>query len=154
MARATDSTCQDYSHLLEPDESPYRWDVFLRSLPSAKELAAMGTNLIEFRWLLIGRHRQRRQLWPCLGVAHVMYRVTLVKLWEWEQSHSSGIRTGFWAQERVRTAEVPRRFMHMVLLKPLHPPSMTNSIFKSSTCLFSNTSSLTFLLWAMFIFLP
>lgn len=122
------------------------------SLPSAEGLAAMNTNLIDFRRLLICRHRQRRQFWPCLGVAHVMYGVTFVKLWEWEQSYSSGIRTGSWALERVITEEVPSCFMHTVLLRPLHPLYMTVSIFKSSACLFSNPSSLDFPLWAICLF--
>jgi hypothetical protein len=56
--------------------------VFFTLSASPEELAARGTHLIELRWFLIHRCRQRGQLRPPLGVAHVMYGVTFGKLLE------------------------------------------------------------------------
>lgn len=68
--------------LLVPAEYLEMQEVFFTLSSSAEEPAVMGTYLIEFRWFLINGCRQGRKLWPSLGTAHVMYRVTFVKLWE------------------------------------------------------------------------
>lgn len=145
MTRVLSPTCQDCLPSLKPKGKCIHRQGMFPSSSSAEEPAAMVTHLIEFWRLLICRHRQRGQLWPRLGVAHVMYGVIFVNLWEtgtkllfrnWERL--LGLWRG-WELQRSRESD------HTVLLlRPLHPLHTNASVFKSLVCLVCNLSSLSF----------